>query len=135
MSNISDEARDFEVAIAVAPIESDILGRGHESSGVPGYDESWGRKGESRIAEGGALLKKGDDALRVATEAIASQIGIAARRIAEAIESQSLEPSEPEHLALKSVEISFGVTLTAGVQAYFTAQGSSSVQVTITLGR
>jgi hypothetical protein len=134
MSNTGDASRDFEVAVAIAPVESDIPGRDGESSGVPGYDESWGRKGESRIAEGGALLKKGDDALRIATEAIASQIGIAARRIAEAIESQSLESSAPGHLALKSVEISFGVTLTAGVQAYFTAQGSSSAQVTITLG-
>jgi hypothetical protein len=135
MSNVSDKAEAFEVAIAVAPTETDISAQGRESSGVPGYDEAWGRRGGSRIAEGGSLLKKGDDVLRIATEAIASQIGITARRIADAIESQSLEPSGPEHLALKSVEVSFGVTLTAGVQAYFTAQGSSSAQVTITLGR
>jgi hypothetical protein len=36
-------------------------------------------------------------------------------------------------MAVESIEVSFGVTLAAGVQAMFTAQAESSVQVTVTL--
>lgn len=36
---------------------------------------------------------------------------------------------------LDSVEVQYGVTLSAGLQTVFTAQAESSVQVTITLTR
>jgi hypothetical protein len=38
-------------------------------------------------------------------------------------------------LGLDSVEVSFGITLAAGVQALFTTQAESSAMVTITLSR
>jgi hypothetical protein len=77
---------------------------------------------------------KGGEAVRVATEAIAGQIGLAAERIAAAVEARAVAP-EPGKLSLDSVEVSFGITLTAGVQAMFTAQAESSAQVTIILAR
>ena len=42
---------------------------------------------------------------------------------------------ESGKLGLESVEVSFGITLSAGVQALFTAQAESSAQVSITLVR
>jgi hypothetical protein len=131
MSDFLNEAQPFEVAIVVASTEPDIP----KESGIPGYDESWGRTRRQQIGDGSVIIKKGEEALRIATEAIANQIAITARRIGDAIERESLSSSQPGHMTMQAVEVSFGVTLTAGVQAYFTAQGSSSVQVTITLGR
>jgi hypothetical protein len=80
-------------------------------------------------------LVKGGDAARVATEAIAAQIGLAAQRIAAAIEAQAVAAPQPGKLGLESVEVSFGITLTGGVQALFTAQAESSAHVNIILTR
>jgi hypothetical protein len=69
----------------------------------------------------------------VATEAIAAQIGLATQRIATEVGDQLVPSSSSATLGLESINVSFGLTLTAGVQAMFTAQAESSVQVTITL--
>ena len=81
------------------------------------------------------LIVKGEEAVRIATEAIAEQIGVAARRIATSIEAQVLTERELGELTLESVEVSFGITLAAGMQALFTAKAESSAQVNITLAR
>jgi hypothetical protein len=82
-----------------------------------------------------AVVVKGGEAVRIATEAIAGQIGLAAVRIAAAIEAQAVASPQPGELGLESVEVSFGITLTAGVQALFTAEAESSAHVNITLTR
>ncbi len=81
------------------------------------------------------VVVKGRDALLGASEAIAGEIGEASQRIAAAIDARGTLPSQPGTLGLESVQVSFGITLTGGVQAFFTAQAESSVQVTITLSR
>jgi len=130
----------FEVGVAVVAAEEDgprVGGGDGESAGaLPGYDDASGLRLPGRRAADRppALVVKGGEAVRVATEAIAGQIGLAAERIAAAVEARAVAP-EPGKLSLDSVEVSFGITLTAGVQAMFTAQAESSAQVTIILAR
>lgn len=131
----------FEVGVAiVAPDESvnRLADRDGESGQtLPGYDEASGLKLSRRhdADRPPAVVVKGGEAVRVATEAIAGQIGLATQRIAAAIEAQAVAASKTGVLGLESVEVSFGITLAAGVQALFTAQAESSVQVNITLAR
>lgn len=132
----------YDVGVAIVPLRdgtddrrADHPAAGTSSGGIPGYDEIIGRK-EYRAADHRSLLiERGEDAVRAATEGVAAQIGVAARRIAEAIEVRVSESRDPSALSLETVEISFGITLTSGVQAMFTAQAESSVQVSITLSR
>lgn len=131
----------FEVGVAVVATDEAAVGPGgrdgQDGGALPGYDETSGLKLPGRHAADRppALVVKGGQAVKVATEAIAGQIGLAAERIAAAIETQALAAPEPGKLGLESVEVSFGITLTAGVQALFTAQAESSAQVSITLAR
>jgi hypothetical protein len=81
------------------------------------------------------VVVKGDAAVKAATEAIASQIGVTAQRIATSIDAQTLAEVDAGKLGVDSVEVSFGVTLSGGVQALFTAQAESSAQVTVALTR
>ncbi|HEY5988073.1 MAG TPA: hypothetical protein VIV12_17125, partial [Streptosporangiaceae bacterium] len=87
------------------------------------------------MQRGSALIEKGGEAVRVATEAIAGQIGLTAQRISTAIEAQTNTTSDQAVLELDSIQVSFGITLSAGLQAMFTALMESSAQVTITLSR
>jgi Trypsin-co-occurring domain 1 len=128
-------AEAYEVAVAVVPIERTTEVGGQETGEIPGYDESWGRGLGAHAAGSAVLIEKGEDAVRAATEAIARQIGIAAQRIVETIEKESWSPSAPGALGLETVEVTFGVTLAAGIQTVFTAQAGSSAQVSITLSR
>jgi hypothetical protein len=75
-----------------------------------------------------ALIEKGEEAVQTATDAIARQVVLLAARISRVIESEAVAGVA----GLESVQLSFGITLTAGVQALFTAQSTSSVQVTLT---
>jgi hypothetical protein len=131
----------FEVGVAVVVPDDAAVGSGDRddqvSSAVAGYDEAWGLKlsGSQAADRPPALVVMGAEVVKAATDAIAEQIGLAAERIAAAIEARTLSVSEPGKLGLESVEVSFGVTLGAGVQALFTAQAESSAQVSITLVR
>lgn len=130
----------YEVAVAIAPVARVSLGPpfsavGDTDAGAgPGFDETFGFRQNGRQAAQ-VVLAKGDAVVKLATESIARQIGVAAQRIASVIETQDLSASTPGALALDSVEVTFGVTLTAGVEALFTATEESSVQVTIVLSR
>lgn len=125
----------FEVGVAIQGLPTDGTPEGVRRE-PPGYDEASGmHEWRSRVASRlPVLIEKGEDAVRMATEAIAGQIGMAAQNIAAAIELHA-PPPEPGVLELESVEVSFGITLAAGVQALFTTQAESSAQVTITLSR
>jgi hypothetical protein len=115
----------FEVAVA---IRSSDDSRPH----IPGYSEATEHRLRERASE---LIVKGDAAVKAATEALAKQIGETAQRIASQISAQTATPSASGHLGIESIEVSFGVTLTGGVQALFTAQAESSAQVTVTFSR
>ena len=123
MSNDSNDTLPaFEVAVAIQSVDS-------SRPRLPGYSEA----SEQRLRE--RLVVKGDAAVKAATEAIANQIGITAQRIATSIDAETLAQADPGKFGVDSVEVSFGVTLTGGVQALFTAQTESSAQVTVTLTR
>lgn len=126
----------FEVGVAIVAADEGAAGPGdrdrQRGGALPGYDEVSGLKLPGRRA---ALVVKGGEAVRVATEAIAGQIGLAAQRIAAGIEAQAVATAQPGKLGLESVEVSFGISLTAGVQALFTTQAESGAQVNITLTR
>jgi hypothetical protein len=125
----------FEVGVAIVASgeQSDNRGGGRDRA-VPGYEEATGRRLPVRLAADRVVME-GGEAVRAATEAIAGQIGLAAQRIAAAVEAQTVAVPGPGDLSLESVDVSFGITLCAGVQALFTAQADSSAQVTITLAR
>lgn len=138
---IGAQAGHFEVGIAVAAIDDTAGGRdsldGQGGDVLPGYDETSGSRLRERHAGDRplAVVVKGEAAVSAATDAIAGQIGLAAERIVAAIEAQDLASPAPGKLGLESVEVSFGITLAAGVQALFTTQAESSAQVCIRLVR
>jgi hypothetical protein len=134
-SEASDGVSFDEVGVAVVAIEAP--GRDEFRKGaIPGYEDSWGRADPSHgTTRRTVLVEKGDQAVRSATEAIARQIALAAERIARTIEQQAWPQAGADDLTLDSVQVGFGVTLTAGVQTIFTATAESSAQVTITLSR
>jgi hypothetical protein len=126
----------YDVAVAVMPVGGEESGgqmSPQESSGsLPGYDDALGRPwGRARPT----VLHRGEEAVETATEALAKQIAATARRMAAILEEQQLVTPSRETLGLESVQITFGVTFSAGVQTLFTAQAGSSAQVAITLSR
>lgn len=139
-------AGHFEVAVAFAPVEEvRVVSPGGalapaEDGGIPGTKEAAGNLRFWQRQEGQqrpTLVEKGEEIARKATEALAGQIGATAKLIAEAIGRQQAAalPAEASAFDLDSVEVQYGVTLSAGLQTVFTAQAESSVQVTITLTR
>lgn len=139
MSRSEDDGRmePFEVGVAIASAADADAGDSQRGGALPGFDEAAGLKlpGRHGVDQSPVLIVKGEEAVRIATEAIAEQIGVAARRIATSIEAQVLTERELGELTLESVEVSFGITLAAGMQALFTAKAESSAQVNITLAR
>lgn len=130
-------AGSYDVGVAIVPIAEIAAATpddGHHASegSVPGYDDVLGRR--KSLEHPAAQIERGDAAVQAATEAIASQVGITAQRIAEAID-QKIAPPSGQNLAIEEVEVTFGISLAAGVQALFTAQAQSSAQVTIRLSR
>jgi hypothetical protein len=131
---------DYEVAVAIVPgaISSRELpfSPGDDDQLGPGFDVTSGTASQGRHANSRpSILEKGDAAVSRATEAIARQIGLAAQRIAESIDTSATTSTTPGMLALESVQVSFGVTLAAGLQTLFTAKSESSAEVTIILSR
>lgn len=137
----SSSPASYDVGVAVLPLRGSAGGRDNDrevaspgSTGIPGYDDVVGRKGFGADKRS-PIIVRGEAAVRDATEAIASQIGVTALRLAASIEVEAAKSPAPPTLRLESVAVSFGVTLISGVQAMFTAQAESSAQVTITLSR
>jgi hypothetical protein len=133
----SGGAATYEVGIAIMPLAT-VPDDDHETStgvgGVPGFDETVGRGGiKSRSYP--ILIQKGEEAVRGAAEAMAEQIGVIARQITAAIEAQTETQPNLGVFGLDSVQFSFGITLSAGLQTIFTSQVGSSAQVTVTLSR
>lgn len=121
----------YEVGVAITSLgQRETLTQQERASGsVPGYEDL---RGTSRR---GVIVEKGEEVVSAATEALATQIAISAERIARVISARIPSTSRPGDVALESVEVSFGITLAAGLQTIFTTQAESSAQVTITLRR
>jgi hypothetical protein len=136
--NNTPTSKKYEVGVAIVPLwrnldAQSVAGESKRTGAVPGFDEATGRGRSHSVDRGALLIERGEEAVRVATEAIAAQIGLATQRIATEVGDQLVPSSSSATLGLESINVSFGLTLTAGVQAMFTAQAESSVQVTITL--
>ena len=131
-----DSPGGYEVAVTIMPIAGVNIGASkspaRSSGGLPGHDDAIGRPWGQRRGE---LLERGEQAVGAATDALARQIATTARRIGKVIEEEQVVSSRPETFGLESVQVSFGVTLSTGIQALFTAQAESSAQVTITLSQ
>lgn len=135
MSTSGEEAVSrppYEVGVAIAHLDQGPAvtydrRQDRTVAGIPGYENTGGAHRKA------TLVEKGEDTVNAATEAIARQIGQSAERIAKTISAQVDSASYPASMGLESVEISFGITLAAGIQAIFTTQAESSVQVTIKL--
>lgn len=124
----------YDVGVAIAAIDSTAAvtpDHRHErpASAIPGYEDARGGR------RGATIVEKGEHAVNLAIDSMASQIGRTAKRIANNISEQVAVESASADMCLDSVEISFGITLTAGMQTMFTIQSESSAQVTITLVR
>lgn len=108
---------------------------GHEPRAegtVPGYQETIGIR---RSSQKPTLVQRGEDAVIAATNAMASQIGLASVRIANAIGASTADALAAGSVDITSVEVSFGVTLATGLTTVFTAQAESSVVVNIVISR
>jgi len=128
----------LEVGVAVIPLPQMVPPQrpatpGTEK-GVPGFEETRGGTRPRSPDKPPFLIQKGEDAVQAATEAIARQIRLVTERISASVADQIAARPVADGLDLESVSVSFGISLMAGVQTLFTAQGESSVQVTITLG-
>jgi len=121
-------AKEFEIGIAVVPLRESVPAPRTESrtvadNGIPGYEEALGRGRLQAPERAPFLIEKGEEAVRAATAAIATEIGRATQRIAMAIGDEVALSSTAGPFDLESVSVSFGITLVAGVQAMFTVQG------------
>lgn len=134
MSSDETPAIGYEVGVAIIPVLT-AGGVDQKSIAPPGYEDTLGMRGRHATESRSRVVALGGEAVRVATEELAKQVAVTARRFAETLEQEAVTSPAPGRLGVESVEISFGVTLTGGVQALFTAQGESSAQVTISLSR
>lgn len=130
--------RPYDVAIAIMPTvpiqtNSAMIGdRDTTAQSVPGFEDTRGGRASSERRDN-ALIERGEQAVAAAADAVAGQIGTVVARIAKAVEHETALSLDAESPSVESVEVSFGITLTAGLTTVFTAQGGSSVQVTVTL--
>jgi hypothetical protein len=129
----------FEVGVALMPAAGGLRHERAENEdtahAIEGFEETLGRARAPRPEHKALLIEKGEEAVQAATEAIARQISLAAQRIASVIEPGLTPQATSGSMHLESVQVSFGISLTAGVQAMFTSQVESSAQVTIMLSR
>lgn len=137
-SATSGGAGPYEVGVAIMPLPPRGQAGPEPSDhvvGIPGYQDTIG-KHSSRI-DGIAMVQRGEDALYAAIDAIGGQIALIAQRIGSSIEvsAQSSQDAGSQAFGIESVQVSFGITLSAGLQTVFTAQAESSAQVTLTLSR
>ena len=121
----------YQVAVALQPL--DQTGLSAAPGALPGTENASGRI--HGRADTGAVIKRGREAVDAVMDALAGEIARAAQSLADAIETDALSHPKPGEFGLDSVEVSFGVTLSAGIQALFTAQAQSSAQVTLSLKR
>lgn len=122
----------YEVAVALLPLgrrASRDLGTDRDltEQSVAGFEDV---RGTSRSV---SLIEHGEDALRAASEALAVRAAAVASSMARAISAQLRSAESPPDASFETIEVAFGIALSAGLQTVFTTQAQSSVQVTLTL--
>jgi hypothetical protein len=87
----------------------------------------------------GRVTQIGQDALSSAARLVGQQVGAVVREALVGMEGEDLAGATAAGLQASSVQLTFGVKLTAGVgkviEAIVTAGGEASVQVVVTLNR
>ncbi|WP_250285323.1 MULTISPECIES: hypothetical protein [unclassified Frankia] len=133
---------DWAYDVAVALRGPELTGDARRDAGQGG--ESWleetaGRAGQHRRDRRAAVVQRGEQAVRAAVRALSSQIGVVAGDVARGLDGQGLVEAAPGQLGVDAVEVSFGVTLTAGsgqaIEAVLSLEGEAAVQVTVSLTR
>lgn len=112
--------------------------------GEPAEDEDYApASGQHRAPWRGwrapRVTRSGQDALAASARLVGEQVGAVVRETLAGMDSAELAEATAAGLRASSVELSFGVKLTAGtgkvIQAVVTAGGEASVQVVVTLDR
>jgi len=99
--------------------------------------------GQHRAAQRGwrapRVTQIGQDALNAAARLVGEQVGTVVRETLAGMDSAELVKATAAGLRASSIQLSFGVKLTAGtgklIEAVVTAGGEASVQVVVTLDR
>ena len=108
----------------------------------PGYAPAFGNRGRRRTAEqDNRVAQLGQDVLRAAAEAIGREINLVVGGVISGLE-QRVDGTHAAavgdaSLGIEEVALKFGVKATLGVgkaiEAFFTASGEATVEVTLTL--
>ncbi|MGH3943307.1 MAG: hypothetical protein ACRDTG_32720 [Pseudonocardiaceae bacterium] len=110
----------------------------------PAEDEEYApASGRHRAPRGGwgvaRVTQLGQDALTASARLVGEQVGMVVRETLAGMERAELAQATAAGLRASSVQLSFGVKLTAGagkvIEAVVTAGGEASVQVVVTLDR
>ncbi len=85
------------------------------------------------------MTQVGQDALNASARLVGRQVGVVVRETLAGMDRADLAEATTAGLRASSVQLSFGVKLTAGagkvIEAVVTAGGEASVQVVVTLDR
>ncbi|MGH3903174.1 MAG: hypothetical protein ACRDTE_03120 [Pseudonocardiaceae bacterium] len=85
------------------------------------------------------VTQVGQDALNASARLVGRQVGVVVRETLAGMDRADLAEATTAGLRASSVQLSFGVKLTAGagkvIEAVVTAGGEASVQVVVTLDR
>ncbi|SDT45546.1 hypothetical protein [Actinoplanes derwentensis] len=118
--------------------EPDDLDEPDETGHVPAA----GYRGRHTISTGRQVAQIGNDVLRAAAEAVGSEVALVVGGIVAGIESRvpaGAIGTDPQSYEIGDVELKFGVKATLGagkaVQAFLTATGEATVEVTLKLRR
>lgn len=104
------------------------------------YTPASGRhRGPRRSWRAGRVTQLGQDALTASARLVGEQVGTVVRETLAGMDRAGLAATTAAGLRASSVQLSFGVKLTAGagkaIEAIVTAGGEASVQVVVTLDR
>lgn len=130
-----------ETEPAAARLGVELFTNGDEQ---PAEDEEYapaaGRhRGSLRGWRAARVTQLGQDALNASARLVGEQVGLVVRETLTGMDRAELAAATAAGLRASSVELSFGVKLTAGtgqvIGAVVTAGGEASVQVVVTLDR
>ncbi|MCK9877273.1 hypothetical protein MXD59_16075 [Frankia sp. Ag45/Mut15] len=123
-----------EVGVALVPAAAVPVAPGRP---VPGGSPFEDASGSHRRR--GRVVQRGEDAVRAAVTAVTAQISLVAAEVSRQLDGAGLVEPAPGQLGVETVEVTFGVTLTAGagkaIEAVLSVEGEAAVEVTVSLAR
>ncbi|EFC82833.1 hypothetical protein FrEUN1fDRAFT_4029 [Parafrankia sp. EUN1f] len=126
-----EDVAEFEVGV--------LLRAAQEDSGLDESTSFQSASGEPDGPRRNRVAVLGEAVLNATADAIAAQIGAVAERLGTELARRPIGSPEPGQLGVQSVELTFGLTFTAGagkvVEALLTAGGEATTQVSVVLAR